>query len=49
MLSAVKSIMTADFTDSESVAVLATASIALARELGREAAREHFARLVRKS
>ena len=33
----------AEFTDRESRRVLAAAAVAVARELGREAAREHFA------
>ena len=36
----------ADFTDAESQRVLTAAARAVARELGREAAREHFADLL---
>lgn len=37
----------ADFSDAESQRVLTAAARAVAWELGREAAREHFAKLVR--
>lgn len=36
----------ADFSDGESQRVLTAAARAVARELGREAAREHFAKLI---
>ncbi|MDP2318236.1 MAG: hypothetical protein Q8O42_02700 [Acidobacteriota bacterium] len=39
----------ADFGDAESQRVLTTAARAVARELEREAAREHFAKLIGKS
>ena len=45
----VKPALTADFTDSESQRVLLVASRAVARELGRQAAREYFDRLIRKA
>jgi hypothetical protein len=38
-----------DFSDGESQRVLAVAACAVARELGRQAAREYFAELVGKS
>jgi hypothetical protein len=38
---------TADFSDPESQRVLAAAARALARELGRQAAREYFAELIK--
>ena len=38
-----------DFSDIESVRVLAVAARAVARELGREAAREYFAELIGRS
>jgi hypothetical protein len=38
----------ADFTDTESQQVLAAAARVVARELGREAAREYFAELIGK-
>jgi hypothetical protein len=43
-----KSAPSADFGDRESQLVLAAAARAVAHELGREAAREYFAELVRK-
>ena len=43
-----KSAQAADFSDLESQRVLAAAVCAVARELGREAAREYFAELIRK-
>jgi hypothetical protein len=43
-----KSVQPADFSDHESQRVLAAAACAVARELGREAAREHFAAVIRK-
>jgi hypothetical protein len=43
-----KSAASADFGDPESQRVLAAAARAVARELGREAAREYFAELIRK-
>lgn len=39
----------ADFTDAESQRALSAAARAVARELGREAAREYFATLIGKS
>lgn len=39
----------ADFGDAESQRVLTAAARAVARELGREAAREHFAKLIGRS
>ena len=39
----------ADFTDPESQRVLSAAARAVARELGRQAAREHFAALLDKA
>lgn len=41
-----KSVQSADFSDLESQRVLAAAARAVARELGREAAREYFAELI---
>lgn len=41
-----KSVPPADFSDHESQRVLAAAARAVARELGREAAREYFAELI---
>lgn len=41
-----KSVQPADFSDVESQRVLTTAARAVARELGREAAREYFAQLI---
>ena len=41
-----KSLVPADFGDVESLRVLTTAARAVARELGREAAREYFAELI---
>ena len=41
-----ESVRVADFTDAESRQVLATAANALARELGREAARQYFTELI---
>ena len=38
-----------DFSDAESQRVLTAASRAVARELGREAAREYFAKLIGRS
>ena len=38
----------ADFTDAESQRALLAAARAVARELGRQAAREHFAELIGK-
>ena len=43
-----KSVQPADFSDRESQRVLAVAAAAVARELGREAAREYFAALIGK-
>ena len=43
-----KSVQPADFSDRESQRVLAAAVRAVARELGREAAREYFAELIGK-
>ena len=43
-----KSVQPADFSDLESKRVLAAAAQAVARELGREAAREYFVELIRK-
>ncbi len=43
-----KSVQAADFSDGESQRVLAAAARAVARELGREAAREYFAELIGK-
>ena len=43
-----KSTQPVDFTDLESRRVLAAAAHAVARELGREAAREYFAELIGK-
>jgi hypothetical protein len=43
-----KSTPSADFGDRESQLVLAVAARAVAHELGREAAREYFAELIRK-
>ena len=42
-----KSVQLADFSDPESQRVLTLAARAVARELGREAAREYFAELIR--
>jgi len=47
-LVATKSVHPADFSDVESQRVLAAAACAVARVLGREAAREHFAELIGK-
>lgn len=41
-----KSVRPTDFSDLESQRVLAAAALAVARELGREAAREYFAELI---
>ena len=46
MLVDAKSVQPADFGDLESQRVLAAAARAVARELGREAAREYFAELI---
>lgn len=43
-----KSVQPADFSDFESQRVLTAAARAVARELGREAAREYFAELIGK-
>ena len=43
-----KAVQPADFSDLESQRVLTTAARAVARELGREAAREYFAELIGK-
>ena len=43
-----KPVQPADFSDRESLRVLAAAARAVARELGREAAREYFAELIGK-
>ena len=43
-----KSVQPTDFSDLESQRVLAAAARAVARELGREAAREYFAELIGK-
>jgi hypothetical protein len=43
-----KSVVPADFSDLESQRVLAAAARVVARELGREAAREYFAELIGK-
>ena len=43
----IESVHPADFSDLESQRVLAAAARAVARELGREAAREYFAELIR--
>lgn len=43
-----KPVEPADFTDPESQRVLAAAARVVARELGREAAREYFAELIGK-
>jgi hypothetical protein len=45
-LAATESVPAADFSDLESQRVLAAAARAVARELGREAAREYFAKLI---
>ena len=47
-LSAAPTIPPADFSDLESQRVFAAAARAVARELGREAAREYFAELIGK-
>jgi hypothetical protein len=47
-LSAAPAASPADFSDHESQRVLAVAARAVARELGREAAREYFAELIGK-
>ena len=44
-----KSLQLVDFSDVESQRVLAAAARAVARELGREAAREYFAEVIGKS
>lgn len=44
-----KSVQPTDFSDPESQRVLTVAARAVARELGREAAREYVAELIRKS
>jgi hypothetical protein len=44
-----KLVQTADFTDQESQRVLRVVVCAIARELGREAAQEYFAELIRQS
>lgn len=44
-----KSAPSADFSDRESRRVLAAAACAVARELGREAAREYFAEVIGKA
>ena len=41
-----ESVEPADFSDSESQRVLAAAALTVARELGRQAAREYFAELI---
>lgn len=41
-----KSVQPADFSDRESQRVLAAAASTVARELGREAAREYFSELI---
>ncbi len=43
-----KSVQPVDFRDAESQRVLTAAACAVAHELGREAAREYFAELVRR-
>jgi hypothetical protein len=49
MLSTAKPRLEANFTDPESLAVLTSAARAVARELGRQAAREFFTELIGKS